>query len=210
MELRRGGASTRFHPNRRASIDHRPGPNMARAPAMVPSKRRSHKPAVRVSICQISIRAANAPAIGVQRPGIRRIPHPPNNAYVVVLAIGGPLHRAELAWKTSAEPTTKRRRSSAVPGQPPANVEYKRRNTYPFVQIRVSHCSCSWIPQRESRLSLFRVWHAGATGRQAGRNYSSMIPRFRPIMAAWVRSLAPNLERMDLTRLLTVSSVMES
>ena len=44
----------------------------------------------------------------------------------------------------------------------------------------------------------------------AGRNYSSMIPLFTPIMAAWVRSLAPNLERMDLTRLFTVSSVIES
>ena len=37
-----------------------------------------------------------------------------------------------------------------------------------------------------------------------------MMPRFNPIMAACVRSLAPNLERMFLTRLLTVSSVIES
>ena len=43
---------------------------------------------------------------------------------------------------------------------------------------------------------------------QGGGNYSSMIPLFRPIIAACVRSLAPNLERMDLTRLLTVSSVI--
>ena len=35
-------------------------------------------------------------------------------------------------------------------------------------------------------------------------------PSLSPIIAAWVRSLAPNLERMDLTRLLTVSSVIES
>ena len=37
-----------------------------------------------------------------------------------------------------------------------------------------------------------------------------MIPRFSPIIAACVRSLAPNFERMHLTRLFTVSSVMES
>ena len=37
-----------------------------------------------------------------------------------------------------------------------------------------------------------------------------MIPLFNPIIAACVRSWAPNLERMHLTRLLTVSSVMES
>ena len=48
-------------------------------------------------------------------------------------------------------------------------------------------------------------------GRVSSRwNYSSMIPLFKPIIAACVRSLAPNLERMDLTRLLTVSSVIES
>jgi hypothetical protein len=37
-------------------------------------------------------------------------------------------------------------------------------------------------------------------------NYSSMIPLFKPIMAACVPWLAPNLDR---TRLLTVSSVIE-
>ena len=37
-----------------------------------------------------------------------------------------------------------------------------------------------------------------------------MIPLFTPIMAAWVLSLAPNLERMFLTRLVTVSSVIDS
>jgi hypothetical protein len=49
----------------------------------------------------------------------------------------------------------------------------------------------------------------GPSGR-AGGNYSPMIPRFNPIIAACVRSLAPNLERMFLTRPLTVSSVIES
>jgi hypothetical protein len=37
-----------------------------------------------------------------------------------------------------------------------------------------------------------------------------MMPRFKPIIAACVRSLAPSLERMFLTRPLTVSSVIES
>ena len=52
-----------------------------------------------------------------------------------------------------------------------------------------------------------QVWRGSG---RAETNYSSMIPLFSPIIAAWVRSLAPNLERMDLTRLLTVSSVIES
>ena len=37
--------------------------------------------------------------------------------------------------------------------------------------------------------SLFRV------------NYNSMIPRFSPIVTAWVRSFAPSLERIFLTGL---------
>ena len=44
----------------------------------------------------------------------------------------------------------------------------------------------------------------------ARENYSSMIPLFSPIIAAWVRSFALNFERMLLTRLFTVSSVIES
>src|SRR5207248_7699496 len=37
-----------------------------------------------------------------------------------------------------------------------------------------------------------------------------MMPRLRAIVTAWVRSLAPNFERMFLTLLLTVSSLIES
>ena len=37
-----------------------------------------------------------------------------------------------------------------------------------------------------------------------------MIPRLTAIVVAWVRSLAPNLERMLLTRLFTDSSVVDS
>jgi len=64
-------------------------------------------------------------------------------------------------------------------------------------------------PQIESGSSLFRVLRFMAW-KQAGWNYSSMIPLFKPIIAACVRSLAPSLERMFLTRLFTVSSVIES
>ena len=42
---------------------------------------------------------------------------------------------------------------------------------------------------------------------QAGRDYSSIIPRFNPTTAASVQSLALSFERMPLTRPLTVSSV---
>jgi hypothetical protein len=41
-------------------------------------------------------------------------------------------------------------------------------------------------------------------------DYGSMIPRFSPIVTAWVRSLAPSLERMFLMWLFTLSSVIDS
>jgi hypothetical protein len=40
--------------------------------------------------------------------------------------------------------------------------------------------------------------------------YSWMIPRFNAIVTAWTRSLAPSLERMFVTWLLTVASPMDS
>jgi len=129
--LFRGGTSTRFHPKRRASTDHKPGPNIARAPPMVPSRRATHRSPAGARICQISIKATNVPATGVHSPGIRRIPHPAKNTDITVVFIGGSFHSIELARTISAEPTTKRMRSKPMPGQPPANVEYRRRNTHP-------------------------------------------------------------------------------
>ena len=37
-----------------------------------------------------------------------------------------------------------------------------------------------------------------------------MIPRFSPIVTAWLRSLAPSLESIFVTWLLTVASPIES
>jgi len=118
----------RFHPKRRASTDHKPGPNIARAAPMVPSRRATHRSPASVRICEISITATNVPATGVHIPGIRRIPHPAKNTDIIFVLVGeGALHRIELASTISAEPTTTRMRSKPVPGQPPANVEYRRR-----------------------------------------------------------------------------------
>jgi hypothetical protein len=43
---------------------------------------------------------------------------------------GGSRHSVELARTTSEAPRTTRMRSSPIPGQPPANVEYRRRKTH--------------------------------------------------------------------------------
>jgi len=43
---------------------------------------------------------------------------------------GGPLHSPGPARQSTTAPTTSRISSKAIPGAPPANVEYRRRNTY--------------------------------------------------------------------------------
>jgi hypothetical protein len=68
----RSGASMRLHPKRRASTDHRPGPNIARAAAMVPVNRPTTGCSSTLKICETSITATTAPdtiAEGVRRLG---------------------------------------------------------------------------------------------------------------------------------------------
>jgi hypothetical protein len=69
--------------------------------------------------------------MGVQKPAISRIPAPIKSMVGTVTFMAGSAHRIELARAINAEPTTKRIRSKPVPGQPPANVEYRRRNQRP-------------------------------------------------------------------------------
>jgi hypothetical protein len=64
-------------------------------------------------------------------------------------------------------------------------------------------------PKRVGSVTLLR-FRRGPLEEATCESYNSMIPLFNPIMAAWVRSFAPNFERMFLTRLFTVSSVIES
>ena len=123
----------RFHPKRRASIDHKPGPNIARAAPAVPNSSQTHLSPATVSIFQISINAMEVPTMGVHKPAINSTPAPiRSTAGIVTLMGGGSPDSLELARTTSAEPTTTRMRSKPVPGQPPANVEYSRRNQAPF------------------------------------------------------------------------------
>jgi hypothetical protein len=126
----RGEDSTRFHPNRRASTDHRPGPNIARAQAVVPSKTVTHRSPVIVTIYQVSSNATKTPTMGVHRPATRRSPDPARNAENNVVVRGAFLHSVEFARRSSEAPRTTRMRSKPVPGQPPANVEYRRRKTH--------------------------------------------------------------------------------
>ena len=122
----------RFHPKRRASTDQRPGPSIARAAAAVPNNSQTHLSPATVSIFQISIKAAEIPTIGVHKPTISSVPAPNKSTARIVSFIAGSTHSLKLARTTRTEPTTTRMSSKPAPGQPPANVEYNRRNDAPF------------------------------------------------------------------------------
>jgi len=137
----RGGASTRFHPNRRASTDHKPGPNIARAAPAVPNNNQTDLSPGSVRIFQISSNATDVPTIGVHSPKISSIPAPiKSTAGIVTLIDGRSLHSRKLERTISTEPTTTRIRSNPEPGQPPANVEYNRRKTHLLAVISFRFC----------------------------------------------------------------------
>jgi hypothetical protein len=194
----------RLHPKSRASTDHTPGPNIARAAPKVAIRRYTNLCAGAVKTPQISVRATRVPTMGVYRPTIRRIPAPARRTGTTAVAMGGSASTVEAALPTKTSPTTKRIRMRPMPGQPPAKVEYKRRNgrTSPIAIFLV--LARNWRPRSGLDSASFE-----AAVRLVGL-YSSMIPRFRAMVVAWVRSLAPNLERMFFTRLFTDSSVVES
>ena len=123
----RTGGSILFHPKSRASIDHKPGPNIASVAPAVPNKSHTHLSPGSIIIFETSIRAMEIPAIGVHKPAMRRIPAAIESMARAVTKKGGSIHSLETARTTRAEPMTKRNNSKPVPGQPPANVEYSRR-----------------------------------------------------------------------------------
>src|SRR5208282_4094431 len=114
-------------------MDQSPGPNIARAAPAVPNISQSDLSPGSMTIFQTSVMAIATPAMGVHKPAINRIPAPSKRMVGIVTLIGGgSLRRVKQARTTSAEPATARIRSNPVPGQPPANVEYKRRKYAPF------------------------------------------------------------------------------
>ena len=126
----RNGASMRLHPKSRASTDQRPGPNIARAAAMVPVSRPTTGCSSNLRICEISIRATTAPATGVHSPTTRRSPGRASDAELSAMRNDGSCHRLRPVPRTSTPPTTPRISSKPIPGQLSANVEYSRRNTH--------------------------------------------------------------------------------
>ena len=166
----RGGASTRFHPKRRASTDHKPGPNNATAALMVPSNSQTHLSPGRVRIFHSSTRATIVPTMGVHKPRIKRIAPARRITEAIVRVSGGSLHSLKLARTTSTEPRTSRRMSNPMPGEPPANVEYRRRKTHlskPFLFLNIAQASRN--PRKRPDRHSFEsdcLWQEEPSGRE--------------------------------------------
>jgi len=145
-----------------------------------------------IMIFHDSTRATVIPTIGVHKPNISKMPDPRRIAEVIVAFSGGSPHISKPARTTSTHPVTSRISNNPVPGQPPANVEYKRRNMHLVALTRVPHVKAHQYP-KESR-NPHPLEFAMQAAKVAGwRGHSSMIPFFRPIMAAWLGVSAPIL-----------------
>ena len=147
----RGGTSTRLHPKRRASIDNRPGPNIARVQLMVASNDATTGSAdIWKAILHTSTTATEAPTMGVQRPAIKKIPHTARRIREM-LPLGPWIKITESVRQMSATPRTRRMIKRPTPGQPPANVEYRRRNVTPFRTSRLPSSACPKKPPKEAK-----------------------------------------------------------
>ena len=197
------GGSMRFHPKSRASTDNRPGPSIVSAQPIVAARRRPFRSSPVLRISEIATTATTAPATGVHKPAMTNSAARARDAETT-MCNGGPLDSPGPACQSTTAPTTSRISSNPTPGQPPANVEYSRRNTY--LDTIIGRGGATGTP-RLGRGS--DSLGSGATATWRGI-YSSMIPLFRPMIAACVRSLASSFARMLLTRPLTVSSVTRS
>jgi hypothetical protein len=169
---------------------------MARAvPRLANIMRSRRAPSLETAI-QSSTIATIAPATGVHKPQINRAPAATTAACSMTPRHwGAPRSTQNPSW-ISRVPVTSRRRRRALPGQPLGNMENSRCR----VNLRLS-------VRGVQRYRIPKTWDAKAT---LSRGYKSMMPRFSPMVTAWVRSFAPSFERMFLTWPLTVSSVIDN
>jgi len=126
--------------------------------------------------------AITAPTIGVHKPTRSSIPAP---AAIICGAIDT---KCELSLRCPAKcqrrtvAVNNRWRRRPLPGQPSGKVENSR-----CTNTSLRHSQQSQNGQKKAFSTFFR-WI-----------YSSMIPRFNPIVTAWARSFAPSFDSMLAT-----------
>jgi hypothetical protein len=121
---------SRLLPNRRASMDHAPGPIIAKHAASVAAATAFQGSPSGDEILEIPIHPStitvNAPTTGVKKPIIRTTPAAIPKIWSAPDTGGEPAYVQTIPEWISATPVSKRKRRRPAPGQPSANVENNR------------------------------------------------------------------------------------
>ena len=133
---RRSRKLTCFLPKSRASMDHAPGPIIARAAARTACTMGIHGSPecekYREKAIHTLAMAASVPATGVHKPIRRSIPATAPMICSTTIVTGGAVSTPAIPKWMSAAPVSTRRSRRPTPGQPLANVENSRCKTLPF------------------------------------------------------------------------------
>jgi hypothetical protein len=120
----------RFLPKSRASMDHAPGPTIAKMAPRTACMMGTHGPPESESCADKATHtlttATSPPATGVHRPIRRSMPAPAPMSCRTMIVSGVPARKLTIAEKTIAEQVSTRKSSRPTPGQPFANVEKRR------------------------------------------------------------------------------------
>ena len=186
-----------FRPKRRASMDHAPGPIIAIVAPKVARMIGIHGSLPLANAIHSSTAPIKLPTTGVHNPTRRSIPAQAAIICGIIDGEKGLPASSTIPKRTSRIAVSMRWRRRPAPGQPLANVENSRCKNY----LR---------PDRKRIATKSKRLKVGGGDPTFGGDHSSMMPRFRPIVTEWARSLAPNLDSIFVTWLFTVASPIES
>jgi hypothetical protein len=124
----------RFRPNRRASMDHAPGPSIASAAPTPPIKMCIHGSCICMKAHDTSATAITAPATGVQKPINSRAAAQTTTKRTASAGRGATTSPA-MPCCTDGITAIARKNKSPAPGQPSGNVENRRCTTDPVFRL---------------------------------------------------------------------------
>ena len=128
----------RFHPKRRASTDHNPGPMSASAAPRIPMSTHVHGFARCRAACTNPRIASIVPAIGVHKPTRSSSPTLRVRICSKIDPSGGAPRNARIPCASRLMPAARRSKSRPNPGAPPAKFENSLRTTLRGYKIRNS------------------------------------------------------------------------
>ena len=140
----------RFHPKRRASTDHTPGPRSASAAPRMPMRTHVHGFVRCKAACKNARIASIVPAIGVHKPIRRSTPIPMATTCSKAAPSGGAPRNSRTPWATKPIPAARRSKRRPSPGAPPAKFEKSRRKSWRGYKVHNSGSK----PQRAKQSTL--------------------------------------------------------